>query len=66
MTRRALIEEHALEALRERCAAVGERLILEVDREGEASVTIGAERFDEWAEAVAHIDALEDAARVEA
>ena len=59
MTRRAWIEERQLEALRERCAALGERLVLQVDQEGEASVTLGTKRFDEWADAVAHVAALE-------
>ena len=61
MTRRALIEEHALEALRLRCADVGARLILEVDRCGDATLLIGAERFDEWADAVARVVELEAA-----
>ena len=64
MTRRACIEERQIEALRERCAALGERLVLHVDHEGEASITIGSKRFDEWADAVVHVDALEAAAGV--
>ena len=60
--RRALIEEHALDALRLRCADIGARLIVEVDREGAAALLIGAERFDEWVDALAHVDVLEGAA----
>lgn len=59
MTRRALIEEHALEALRERCAALGERVILEVDSDGEATTAIGSARFAEFEDAIRHVDALE-------
>ena len=60
--RRALIDERALEALRERCGALGERLILEVDREGEATLLIRTDSFSDWTDAVAHVDALEGAA----
>jgi hypothetical protein len=59
MTRRALIEERHLEALRVRCADIGVRLILDVDCDGEAAVVVGAERFDEWDFALAHVTKLE-------
>ena len=61
--RRAVIEERQLEALRLRCADVGARLVIEVDRSGDATLVIGASRFDEWPDAVAHVDALEGAAQ---
>lgn len=64
--RRALIEERQLEALRERCAAIGARVIVEVDREGEASIQIGDHRCDEWFDAVTHVAGLEAAAGVDA
>ncbi len=60
--RRALIEEGQLSALRERCAALGERVVIEVDREGDATVSVGSTCFNEWTDAVAHVDALEGAA----
>ena len=64
--RRALLEERALEALRVRCADVGARLIVDVDRSGDATLVVGAGRFDDWDDAVAGVADLEAAAEVRA
>ena len=61
--RRALIEEHALDALRLRCGEVGMRLIVETDRDGEATLLIGTDSFSDWTDAVDHVDSLEAAAQ---
>ena len=60
--RRALLQERQLDALRERCGDLGLRLIVEVDRDAEATVLVGSERFAEFNDAVAHVAALESGA----
>ena len=64
--RRALLEEHVLEALRMRCADAGARINLEVDLAGEAVVRVGDRRFTDWDDTLAHVAELESAAGVQA
>ena len=53
--RRAHLEEPALEALRIRCLDLGERIVVETDREGECTLRVGALPFGDFDDAVAHV-----------
>lgn len=57
--RRAHLEEHALEALRDRCIDAGVRLVVETDREGDCLLRVGDLAFADFDRAVAHVAQLE-------